>query len=68
MLRQTLGDFTSIACFKAAIEGMEDAVGERTTAIALIAAGRARGKNLQDLRNWHKSVSARLRRTLISAM
>ncbi len=46
MIRKTLGDFSSIVCFKAAIEGMEDALGERTAAIALIAAGRARGKSL----------------------
>lgn len=46
MLRQTLGDFSSIVCFKAAIVGMEDALGEKATAIALIAAGRQRGKSL----------------------
>lgn len=36
MLRQTLGDFSSIVCFKAAIE---DALGEK-------AAGSQRGKSL----------------------
>lgn len=46
MLRQTLGNFSSIVCFKAAIVGMEDALGEKAAAIALIAAGRQRGKNL----------------------
>ncbi|AFY57037.1 hypothetical protein Riv7116_4618 [Rivularia sp. PCC 7116] len=46
MLRQELGDFSSIVCFKAAITGMEEALGEKATAIALIAAGRSRGKNL----------------------
>lgn len=46
MLRQRLGDFSSIVCFKAAIVGMEDALGEKATAIALMAAGRQRGKNL----------------------
>lgn len=46
MLRPTLGDFSSIVCFKAAIEGMEETLGEKTTAIALIAAGRNRGKKL----------------------
>ncbi|MEM6752929.1 MAG: hydrocarbon-binding protein [Cyanobacteria bacterium P01_C01_bin.38] len=46
MLRQELGDFSSIICFKAAITGMEEALGEKATAIALIAAGRSRGKNL----------------------
>ncbi len=46
MTRPVLGDFSSIACFKAAIVGMEDALGDKTTAIALTAAGRARGKHL----------------------
>jgi predicted hydrocarbon binding protein len=44
--RATLGQFSSIICFKAAITGMESALGEKATAIALIAAGRERGKNL----------------------
>ena len=46
MLREKLGDFSSIICFKAAISGMEEALGEKATTIALIAAGRSRGKNL----------------------
>jgi predicted hydrocarbon binding protein len=46
MLRPKLGDFSSIVCFKSAIVGMEDALGEKATAIALIAAGRSRGKHL----------------------
>ncbi len=46
MLRSTLGDFSSIVCFKSAITGMEDALGEKATAIALTAAGRSRGKHL----------------------
>ena len=46
MLRQELGDFCSIVCFKAAITGMEEALGEKATAIALMAAGRTRGKKL----------------------
>ncbi|BAY11178.1 hydrocarbon-binding protein [Calothrix sp. NIES-2098] len=46
MLRPTLGDFSSIVCFKAAIAGMEEALGEKATAIALTAAGRTRGKHL----------------------
>jgi hypothetical protein len=45
-LRPVLGNFSSIVCFKAAISGMEEALGEKATAIALIAAGRSRGKNL----------------------
>jgi predicted hydrocarbon binding protein len=44
--RPTLGDFSSIVCFKAVIVGMEEALGEKATSIALIAAGRTRGKNL----------------------
>ena len=45
-LRPELGEFNSIVCFKAVITGMEDSLGEKATAIALIAAGRARGKKL----------------------
>jgi predicted hydrocarbon binding protein len=45
-LREQLGDFSSIVCLKAIITGMEDALGERATAISLIAAGRARGRKL----------------------
>lgn len=44
--RPTLGQFSSIVCFKAAITGMEEALGEKATAIALISAGRKRGKEL----------------------
>lgn len=44
--RPTLGDFSSIVCFKAVIVGMEEALGEKATSIALTAAGRTRGKNL----------------------
>ena len=46
MLRPILDDFSSIVCFKAAITGMEDALGEKATAIALTTAGRSRGKQL----------------------
>ena len=45
-LRPELGEFNSIVCFKAVITGMEDSLGEKATAIELIAAGRARGKKL----------------------
>ncbi len=44
--RPTLGQFSSIVCFKSVITGMEEALGEKATAIALIAAGRERGKNV----------------------
>jgi translation initiation factor 1 (eIF-1/SUI1) len=46
MSREKLGGFISIVCFKGVITGMEEALGERATAIALISAGRTRGKNL----------------------
>jgi predicted hydrocarbon binding protein len=44
--RPSLGEFSSIVCFKSVIIGMEEALGDKATAIALIAAGRERGKNL----------------------
>ncbi len=44
--RPTLGQFSSIICFKSVITGMEEALGEKATAIALISAGRIRGKEL----------------------
>jgi predicted hydrocarbon binding protein len=46
MSREKLGSFISIVCFKGVITGMEEALGEKATAIALISAGRTRGKNL----------------------
>ena len=47
-MRNDLGDFSSIICFKAVITGVEEALGEKAAAIAFIAAGRARGKQLAD--------------------
>lgn len=47
-IRPELGDFSSIACFKALVTGTEEALGEKAAAIALIAAGRVRGKQLID--------------------
>ena len=44
--RPNLGEFNSIVCFKSLITGMEEALGEKATAISLISAGRIRGKNL----------------------
>ena len=44
--RPSLGEFISIVCFKSVITGMEEALGEKATAIAITAAGRTRGKNL----------------------
>lgn len=47
-LRDELGDYSSIVCLKSIITGMEDALGEKTTAIALIAAGRIRGREITE--------------------
>lgn len=47
-LRQNLGDFNSIVCLKAIIVGIEEALGEKAAAIALVAAGRQRGKTLAE--------------------
>lgn len=44
VLRQELGDFSSIVFLKAIITGIEDAIGEKTAAIAMISAGRQQGK------------------------
>jgi len=44
--RDNLGEFSSVVCIKSIITGMEEALGEKATAIALIAAGRARGKQI----------------------
>lgn len=59
MSREKLGGFVSIVCFKGVITGMEEALGEKATAIALISAGRTRGKNLTNelgLANTNPSV------------
>lgn len=45
-LRSELGDFSSIICFRALVVGTEEALGEKAAAIALISAGRQRGKQL----------------------
>ena len=45
-LRPELGDFSSIVCFKAVVVGVEEALGAKAATIALIAAGRARGKEI----------------------
>jgi hypothetical protein len=46
LLRPELGDFSSIICFKALVVGTEEALGEKAAAIALISAGRNRGKQV----------------------
>jgi hypothetical protein len=45
-IRAELGDFSSIVCFKAVVVGVEEALGEKAAAIAMISAGRARGRDL----------------------
>jgi predicted hydrocarbon binding protein len=47
-LRQELGDFSSVVCLKAMLVGLEEALGEKAAAIALISAGRRRGKDLAE--------------------
>ncbi len=47
-MRNELGDFSSIVCFKALVVGTEEALGEKAAAIALISAGRTRGKQLAE--------------------
>jgi hypothetical protein len=46
LLRPELGDFNSIICFRALVNGLEEALGPKAAMIATIAAGRARGKKL----------------------
>jgi predicted hydrocarbon binding protein len=47
-LRQELGDFSSVVCLKSIVVGVEEALGAKAAAIALIAAGRQRGKKLAE--------------------
>jgi hypothetical protein len=47
-MRTELGEFSSIVCFKAIVTGAEEALGEKAAMITLIAAGRARGKQLAE--------------------
>ncbi len=46
VLRPELGDFSSIVCFRAVVVGLEAALGEKAAMIALVSAGRDRGKQL----------------------
>ncbi len=46
--RSELGQFSSIVCFKAIVTGAEEALGEKAAMITLIAAGRARGKQVAE--------------------
>lgn len=45
-LRPVLGDFSSIVCFKAVVVGVEQALGKQAAKVALVSAGRKRGKSL----------------------
>ena len=47
-LRNQLGDFSSIVCFKAVIVGVEDTLGPTGAAVVFIRAGRVRGQKLAD--------------------
>jgi len=47
-LRPTLGDFSSIVCFKAVMHGIEDTLGAQAAGVCLKAAGRKRGKDLTE--------------------
>jgi predicted hydrocarbon binding protein len=54
--RTELGNYSSVVCLKAIIVGVEEALGEKAAAIALISAGRQRGKTLaQELDLVNKS-------------
>ena len=44
-LRPELGDFSSIIFLKAILIGIEQALGDKTAAIAMISAGRSQGRN-----------------------
>jgi predicted hydrocarbon binding protein len=47
-LRSELGSFMSTVCFKAVVVGVEEALGDKAAAIAFIAAGRQRGKQVAE--------------------
>lgn len=47
-LRPNIGDFASIICTKAIVVGVENALGERAAHVALINAGRARGRQIAE--------------------
>ena len=44
--RPTLGDFSSVVCFKAVITGVEDTLGTDGAAVVFTRAGKVRGQNL----------------------
>ena len=47
-IRNVLGDYSSIVCFKALVVGVEDTLGVQAAGVALKAAGRKRGKELAE--------------------
>lgn len=47
-LRPVMGDFASIRCTKAIVVGVEKALGERAAHVALINAGRMRGREIAE--------------------
>jgi hypothetical protein len=47
-LRPQLGDFASIICTKAIVVGLEEALGERAAHVALLNAGRLRGRKIAE--------------------
>jgi hypothetical protein len=47
-LRPNLGDFSSIVCFKAVVVGVEQALGAQAARVALLQAGRARGRQVAE--------------------
>lgn len=58
--RKELGNFSSVVCLKAIVVGIEEALGEKAAAIALMSAGRQRGKKLAedlDLANKNTEMS-----------
>ena len=65
--QKELGSFSSIICFKAVVVGTEEALGEKAAAIALIAAGRQRGKQLaEDLGLTNKVAEVSIHGLLVS--
>lgn len=55
-VRPTLGDFSSIVCFKALVVGVEDTLGAAAAGVALKGAGRKRGKQLAESLGFGKSI------------
>jgi predicted hydrocarbon binding protein len=58
LLRPELGDFSSIVFLKDIIIGIEDAIGDKTAAIAMISTGRKQGKALAQERNLANKATA----------